>query len=137
MKAPPMSETTTPERHTPDQTTKHHDGFGLAESITIRMSAKDDAAGNGRHLFIAEIDGVEVASAQFQHGPRKMPGSTPGIIDSVLLAILIERYDAFQSGPYHCPENDSILSHLNHAMELTKARARERNSRDVLGTYER
>lgn len=118
-----------------EESTKHHDGFGLAEAIKLTMSGKDVVAGNGRHVFTAEIDGVRVMDIQFQHGPRHVQGSKSGIIDSVLLAVLIERYEAFQSGQYHCTENDAVLGHLRQAMEMVKARAKERASRDVLGQY--
>lgn len=124
-----------PLRTPSEESTKHHDGLGLAETIKLTMSGKDVVAGNGRHEFNAEVDGKQVMYAQFQRGHPKDPDSTPGILDSVMMAVLIERYEAFQSGPFHCTENDAILGHLRQAMELTKARAKERASRDVLNKY--
>jgi hypothetical protein len=120
-----------------ETTTKHHDGFGLAESIVVKMGPKDVNAGNGRHVFSAEVNGEQVMFAQFQHGPRLVEGSKAGILDSVLLAVLIERYEAFQSGRFSCSENDAVLAHLRQALSLMHARAKERASRSVLGLNEK
>ena len=112
----------------------HHDGLGLNDLITIHADDRDAAkGGNGSHRYTATMGDQVVADIQFQHGPRKVEGSTPGITEAALLAILIDRLEGFQAGPFACAENDHQLSLLREALAWTHARARERASRGVLG----
>lgn len=125
------------------QITHHHDGHGLAEAITL--NAKDaPGPGGAHHLYHAFI---EVASGdpdigrrqepvlfvQYQKGPRNEPGSTPGVLDSVLLAIVKDRMESFQAGPYASPYNARVLSGVDAALGALKDRADERAVRGVLG----
>lgn len=121
-----------------DVTPHHHDGHGLNESLKITSDAKDPAAGGASHHYLVYAGGPDcfgpiVASVQFQHGPRNEANSHAGITEAVLLAILIDRLEGFQAGPYACPENDEQLLHLRAALALTKARADARAARGVLG----
>ena len=120
----------------------HHDGHGLNESIVIRT---DEPDGSGAaHLYEASIasyaaqcdqsvDDWQVARVQFQKGPRNVEGSTPGMTEAALLAILIDRLRGFQAGPYACRENAIQLTKLEEVLHWTKARADERAKRGVLG----
>ena len=113
----------------------HHDGHGLNESIIIRT---DEPDGSGAaHLYEAHIasdaDGWQIARVQFQKGPRNVEGSTPGMTEAAVLAILIDRLRGFQSGPYSCRENAIQLTKLEEVLHWTKARADERAKRGVLG----
>ena len=76
-----------------------------------------------------------LARIQFQHGPRLADGSTPGITEAVLYAILIDRLEGFQAGPLACAANEEQLTHLRACLAAAKARADERAARGVLGTY--
>lgn len=130
--------------------TAHHDGHGLNDLMTICADARDPGrGGNGSHYYRVSFDvsGTErafesgctgradekVAEVQFQHGPRDEPGSTPGCTEAVLMAILIDRLEGFQAGPYACAENEEQLVHLRAALALTRARADARAARGVLG----
>jgi hypothetical protein len=109
----------------------HHDGHGLSESIVIKT---DDADQSGAaHGYEMEINGVIVGSIQFQKGPRNVVGSTPGVTEAALLAVLIDRLKGFQAGPYSCRENAIQLTKLEECLHWTKARADERAKRGVLG----
>lgn len=109
----------------------HHDGHGLNESIIL---ASDEPDGSGAaHRYVASINEVEVASIQFQKGPRNLPESTPGMTEAAVLAVLIDRLRGFQAGPYACAENGTMLIALENALTWTKARADERAARGVLG----
>lgn len=117
--------------------TTHHDGHGLNESL--RILADETGPGGASHLYRVILDkGVmepkEVATIQFQEGPRNVEGSTPGITEAVLYSILMDRLQAFQAGPYPHPENAKQLQSLHEAMSSTKRRADERARRGVLGT---
>ena len=57
---------------------------------------------SGKELGIRILpDGVKtfdtVATIQFQRGPRNVEGSTPGITEAVLYAVLIDRLEGFQA----------------------------------------
>lgn len=71
----------------------------------------------------------------FQNGPIPEFGVN-GVTHEVLLAILIDRMEAFQAGPYACEENASALEHLQEAKAALESRTRERMERNVEGTHE-
>jgi hypothetical protein len=117
--------------------TRHHDGFGLNDSIRIVSDDRDETAGNGSHVYVASIADGQVAHLQFQHGPRNVEGSTPGLTTTALLAILIDHLQGFQEGPYKSREGAIALTHLETAMLWLEQRTRERALRQVLGTYQK
>ena len=51
-----------------------------------------------------------------------------------LLAVLIDRLQAFQTGPYACRENALALTHLQDAQHWLQHRTRARMARGVEGT---
>ena len=117
--------------------TDHHDGHGLAESITLTCEPRNGPdVGGASHRYMASIDGTAAAvlDVQFQKGPRSEPGSTPGVIESVLLAIVADRMRSFQAGPYSCRENALVLTKVEEALHWLKHRADGRAKRGVLGT---
>lgn len=116
--------------------TEHHDGHGLNESIVLQADAADGSGASHRYTAYIEqpeADGWQVASVQFQKGPRNVEGSIAGMTEAALLAILIDRLKGFQAGPYSCRENAIQLTHLEECLHWTKARADERARRGVLG----
>lgn len=70
----------------------------------------------------------------FQNGPINEVGVN-GITHEALLAILIDRLQAFQNGPYACAENGSALTRLQQAQEWLKQRTQARMDRGVEGTH--
>jgi len=129
------------------QITTHHDGHGLAERIEIE--ADERGPGGASHLFRVYVDisgtqhaydsgctgqaRMRVAEIQYQKGPRAEETSTPGVLDSVLLAIVADRMESFQAGPFAHPCNAAALAHVRQAMRELKMRADERAARGVLG----
>jgi hypothetical protein len=111
----------------------HHDGHGLNESIKI--VANELGPGGASHLYTLSIGDKVVGKLQFQEGPRGEQGSTPGLTEAALLAVLIDRLQKFQEGPYKCRENAIQITKLEETLMWTKARADERAKRKVLGTY--
>lgn len=111
--------------------TSHHDGHGFNESITIE--ADEAGPGGASHLYVASINGVEVARVQFQKGGRHEPGSTPGVLDGVLLAIVADRMQAFLAGPFPSREAAIVRTKVEEAMHWLRARADERANRGALG----
>lgn len=124
----------------------HHDGHGLTESL--RIVADDPGPGGASHHYTVTVpvgtaddpdiaDGLIVANIQFQRGPRNVADSTPGIVESVLLAIVADRMRCFNEGEYRCRENALVLTHVEEAMHWLKARADAWARRGVLGTYQK
>ena len=109
----------------------HHDGHGLNESIRLESDDQNDSG--SAHKYEAWIGDTRVAVVQFQKGPRNVDGSTPGMTEAAVLAILIDRLRGFQAGPYACRENAIQLTKLEETLHWTKARADERAKRGVLG----
>jgi hypothetical protein len=118
--------------------TSHHDGHGLAESIEIVADDLDHEKGGGAsHLYLVEIAGEQVAKIQFQHGPRGEAYSKAGVIENVLLAILADRMECFNRGPFSCRENSVVLTKVQEAMHWMRHRADDRAKRGVLGRNEK
>jgi len=124
----------------------HHDDHGLNESLVISCDERDVEGGGGasHHYVIYRYDHdggsdyshESVARIQFQHGPRNVDGSKHGVTEAALYAVLIDRMEAFQAGPFSCASNAEQLAHLRHCLALTKRRADERAARGVLGKNE-
>ena len=70
---------------------------------------------------------------EFQNGPIKEYGVN-GVTEAALLAILIDRLEAFQNGPYKSEVNSNILDSFKSALYWTQYRTRERIQRQVEGT---
>ncbi len=136
----------------------HHDGHGLNENLLIRVDGRDFERGGGashnysidvvdRIDIVDKIDNTtiddcrivwaDVAIIQFQQGPRDDPKSKLGITDAALLAVVIDRYLAFQEGPYRCRENALVITKLQEALHWMKHRADDRANRGVLGKSEK
>lgn len=70
----------------------------------------------------------------FQNGPIAEVGVN-GITHEALLAILIDRLEHFQNGPFANPHNRDALTHLQMAQKALHDRTRERMERGVEGTH--
>lgn len=117
----------------PREITEHYDGHGLAESIKVVADEVDPNAGGASHSYVATINGRQVADIQFQHGPRNVEGSTPGVLDSVLIAIVADRLKSFQAGNFPSRENAIIITKLEEVLMWMRQRADARAKRGVLG----
>lgn len=117
--------------------TLHHDGHGLNESIEV--TAMDEIGPGGAHHCYEfwSKDGPSLGFLFFQRGPRGEHGSTLGVTEAAVLAVLIDRLQDFQDGPYECAENEEVLYHLSEALVWVKNRARHRAARGVLGSNQK
>lgn len=70
---------------------------------------------------------------RFQNGAINEVGVN-GLTHEALLAIVIDRMQAFQKGPYSCRENAIALTKLEEAQHWLLHRTRERMARNVEGT---
>jgi hypothetical protein len=120
--------------------TTHHDGHGTQEKITI-ISDEPDPRDGAAHNYSLNVERVtawthngDFATLRFQRGPKNDPDHVPGLTDAALLAVLIDRYEGFQRGPFACRENAIVLTHLQTAALWIRARADDRARRGVMGT---
>jgi hypothetical protein len=106
----------------------------MAPTNVCALDDQDPHAGNACHTYAIQYGGpTDVCRVQFQHGPRGVEGSTAGVFDDDLLAIVEDRLDAFQSGPYCCAENANALCAVREARRYLGHRVARRASQGVLG----
>ena len=110
---------------------------GLATHTPTSTAAIDDRdsnAGGASHHYVVQFGGPDhTLHVQFQHGPRGEAGSTPGVFDDDLLAIVEDRLRCFQDGPFACTENQNALEAVIQARTMLAQRAAWRMLRGVLG----
>lgn len=120
---------------------KHHKfpGDELNERLNIENDDRNPENGNASHHYRIWHSGSDVlarktvADIYFQNGPRNDPESYVGCTDAAILAILIDRYEGFQSGSFRCEENQDVLMHLYRALHYMEKRVEDRVERGVLG----
>ena len=102
------------------------------------LDERDPAAGNARHIYGIQYGGPsDVLRVQFQHGPRAVSGSTAGVFDDDLLAVVQDRLESFQDGPFACDENAKALVLVREAREALGLRVARRIAKGVLGVNEK
>jgi|ERR1043166_8774371 hypothetical protein len=105
----------------------HIDVFQLGSSAREGQNGDIETFRSAKHVGRWSID--------FQKGPLKEAGAN-GISNEVLLAILIDRMQGFQSGPFASRENALALTKLEEAMMWLQKRTRDRLARGVEGTHQ-
>lgn len=115
----------------------------------LKIIATDEPGSGGAHhdyaiTFLDERYGFERSPISdrhnrnciisFQNGPIKEVG-TNGVTHEALLAIVADRLEGFQSGPFKCDENQDALDHVKAAMAVLKSRTEKRIARNVEGTH--
>lgn len=118
--------------------------------LTIQVR-DEPGAGGANHLYM--VEGFDTASNPsdpfalrhgasakhstilFQNGPIAEVGVN-GVTQEVLLAIVADRLQSFQAGPYACAENAEALRHIEAAKEALHSRTRTRMQRGVEGTHQ-
>ena len=105
-----------------------------APTNVAAIDERDPNAGGASHAYGIQWGGPkDVTRIQFQHGPRGVEGSKPGVFDDDLLAILEDRLVLFQAGPFACAENEEALAGVRHARFHLGQRVAKRISQGVLG----
>jgi hypothetical protein len=123
-----------------------HKVNGANEQLTITV-ADEPGSGGASHRY--DIGGFNVrnnsSSSQsqepgaglevvFQNGPIGEVGAN-GVTHEALIAILIDRLEGFQAGPFSNCHNAIALHHLRLCQETLLDRTRERIARGVEGTH--
>lgn len=114
---------------------------------TLVITVQDEpGAGGAHHLYRIEgftaanpslpawkRDGIDIV---FQNGPIAEDGVN-GLTHEALLAILIDRLECFQAGPFANSYNETAMHYLQAAQVALQNRTRERMSRGVEGTHQK
>jgi len=109
------------------------------------LSIDEPGPGNAHHAYTIENsrntqvptgEAIDIyGSIKFQNGPIKEAGVN-GCHNEDLLAIVIDRLQCFQSGPYKCRENAIAITKLEEAMHWLNHRTAARQARGIEGTHE-
>lgn len=115
-----------------------HEVNDANKAIVIR--ADERTVGNASHHYLMNYTYHGIAGQQsdqqavsFQEGPIKEVGVN-GVTNEALLAIVRDRLQGFQAGPFACRENALALTKIEEALHWLLHRTRERQSRGVEGT---
>lgn len=120
-KVPPMREIVT-----------HQCGAGMDEALKI-LVLDEPGPGNACHRYsIGLANAADPMEINFQKGAVAEAGPN-GISCESLLAVVIDRLEGFQSGPYPCEENRIALDHCQRAIRTLHKRTIERAARNVEG----
>lgn len=113
--------------------TSHHVVNDCNRLITLRaLDERDGLAPTEYAVFLPTY--ADYFYLRFQNGPPA--DGVNGLTHEVLIAILIDRFTAFQSGPFACQENADALNYLISMHNSLFIRTRDRQSRGVEGTYD-
>lgn len=98
--------------------------------------AEDYRTVGGAHsrYAIKTKEGEILARLSFQDGAIKEAGVN-GVMVEDLLAIVIDRLEGFQAGPYACEENAGALIKAKSALKYLQDRTKAREARGVEGTH--
>lgn len=105
--------------------------------ISITVTDEPGSGGANHHYALAaspdhpNFPPIELA---FQNGPINEVGVN-GLTHEALIAIVIDRMQGFQKGPYSSRENAIALTKLEEAQHWLLHRTRERMARNVEGTH--
>ncbi len=106
------------------------------DRLEINVMDEPGPGGANHEYEIIGVPGDSRIELLFQKGPI-VEGRINGITQEVLLAIVIDRLEGFQRGPFACPENQAALSHILAAQEILHARTKERMRRGVEGSLQK
>lgn len=128
------------------RTITSHIANPVNDQLKIQVVDAPGAGGASHRYEITGFDGIKNPSKDagnvsveldeiiilFQNGPINEHGIN-GITQEVLLAIVIDRLESFQNGPFPSAYNATALHHARLALETLKDRTRERMARGVEG----
>lgn len=113
-----------------------HKVNGCNDAVTLQ--AEDEpGSGGANHVYRAFCcEGPQPFDLVFgfQNGPIKEAGVN-GITHEVMTAVIIDRLEAFQRGPFKSDDNEEALGHYRLAMAALKRRTEKRLARGVEGTH--
>lgn len=122
-----------------------------SHKYTVVRAANAPGPGGALHNYVIEskpLEGIdpetnagfiteskELLAVNFQHGPIKEAGVN-GVMDENLIAIVIDRLEGFQKGPYACEDNQGALDSLKIAAAYLSDRTKKREKQGIEGTHQ-
>lgn len=124
-----------PERKTLRRITTHQNGSSLNEAWGLFADDETRGAGGAPRAYVMRTALYCSPSAQcqlaFQEGdPRE---GVNGLSAELLLAVVLDRLERFQEGPFACADNEEAATAVRQALGVLGRRSRERASRGVEG----
>lgn len=113
------------------------EGDSANHQVTINVTDEPGSGGDNHAYQIEWVkkdgsrDGMHI---NFQNGPMPANGIN-GITQEALLAIVLDRLNSFQSGPFACIDNQIALGHCQNALDRLQERTKARIARGVEGTH--
>jgi len=98
-------------------------GFDYASNLSVPQRTQS-----------SELKDEDTAYVLFQNGPINEVGVN-GVTHEALLAILIDRMEGFQAGPYASTDNQEALEAMRKAQTALQRRTLARMARGVEGTH--
>jgi hypothetical protein len=95
-----------------------------------------DATRNPLFATLAEVSDDVSLLIEFQNGPIPTSGVN-GVTQEVLLAIVQDRLECFQAGPFATEENARALAAVMEAQHWLQFRTLKRMARGVEGTHQK
>lgn len=121
------------------RTITHHSVPGKADTVTVE-AVGDPGAGGAPveyHLSWSEpVQGGSYSSLQttkLRFQSRPVPEGINGITNEALLAVVLDRLQAFQQGPFPCQENREAIRSVFEALYWLQKRTVVRMERNVEG----
>lgn len=101
----------------------------------LSISVLDEpVSGGANHKYLISGGKYANCAIEFQNGPIKESGVN-GVTQEALLAIVSDRLQSFQKGPFACRENALALTKIEEAIHWLNHRTNARLSRGVEGTH--
>lgn len=113
------------------------EGDSVNHQLTIAV-ADEPGHGGANHQYVISLKNADGefefnCCIGFQNGPIKEFGVN-GVTQEALLAIVIDRLEGFQKGPFPSQDNVDALHHVKSALTYLQKRTRARIARGVEGT---
>ena len=117
------------------QITTHHSN-ALNRALTLEAIGEPGPGGANERYEITYA--VPPNFTTLQHYPLSFQTGDPadginGISNEVLLAIVADRLEGFQEGPFACETNEVALGKVKAAIRILGTRSQEREERGVEG----
>jgi hypothetical protein len=121
-----------------------HKVNGANEAISIE-AMDERGAGNANHKYRLQVrshgperkpDGPLHSELliQFQNGPIN-EGGPNGVTNEALLAVVVDRLEGFQAGPFKCKENEDALAMIKGGLTCLLKRTQRRLAAGTEGTH--
>ena len=114
-----------------------HKSNSLNESVKVEV-ADEPGSGGAHHKYQFYLrqhnEWHKGARVEFQKGPIEEVGVN-GISNESLLAIVLDRLECFEKGPFANKFNQKALEHVESALMWLHARTKDRVTRGVEGKF--